>query len=96
MMTGKKNTDILGIPEQKRLNDFWSQIKEEQKNIDMSLFEGVFGYNMLGKMLQTLHNLKSVHSYNQEYFQFKIWLWNLEIGLKRCQKVLRKMKKRKC
>ena len=86
---------MLGIPEQKRLNDFWSQIKEEQKNIGMSLFEGVFGYNMPGKMLQTLHNLKSVDSYNQEYFQFKLWLWSLQIGLKRCQKVLRKVKKRK-
>ena len=86
---------MLGIPEQKRLNDFWSQIKEEQKNIGMSLFEGVFGYNMPGKTLQTLHNLKSVDSYNQEYFQFKLWLWSLQIGLKRCQKVLRKMKKRK-
>ena len=86
---------MLGIPEQKRLNDFWSQIKEEQKNIGISLFEGVFGCNMPGKMLQTLHNLKSVDSYNQEYFQFKLWLWSLQIGLKRCQKVLRKMKKRK-
>ena len=35
-------------------NDFLSQIKKEQQNIDMSLFEGVFGYENPDKMLQTL------------------------------------------
>ena len=34
--------DILDTPEQKRFNDFLGQIKEEQKNINMSLFEEGF------------------------------------------------------
>ena len=42
-------TDILDTPEQKRFNDFLSQIKEGQRNIDMSLFEEVFGFGMLTK-----------------------------------------------
>ena len=57
---------ILDTPEQKRFNDFLRQIKQEQKNIDTSLFKEVFGYDTPDKMLQTLHNLKKVESYNQE------------------------------
>ena len=49
-------TDILNTPEQKQFNNFLSQIKEEQRNIDMSLFEEVFGYGTPDKMLQTLHS----------------------------------------
>ena len=63
--------DILDTPEQKRFNDFLSQIKEEQKNINMSLFEEVFGYDTSDKMLQTLHSLKWVDSYNQEAFSIE-------------------------
>ena len=48
-----------------------SQIKEEQTIISMSLFEEVFGYDTPDKMLQTLHNLKSVDSYNQEAFSIE-------------------------
>ena len=57
---------ILDSPEQKRFNDFLRQIKQEQKNIDTSLFKEVYGYDTPDKMLQTLHNLKKVESYNQE------------------------------
>ena len=63
--------DILDTPEQKWLNDSLIQIKEEQKNIDMDLFEGVFGYDTPEKLLQTLHSLKRVDSYNQEAFSIK-------------------------
>ena len=49
-----QQADILDTPEQKRCSDFLSQIKKEQQNIDMSLFEGVFGYETPDKMLQTL------------------------------------------
>ena len=63
--------DILDTPEQKRFNDLLSQIKEEQKNINMSLFEEVFGYDTSDKMLQTLHSLKRVDSYNQEAFSIE-------------------------
>ena len=37
----------------------------------MSSFEGVFGYDTPDKMLQTLHNLKSFDSYNQEAFSIE-------------------------
>ena len=66
--------DILDTPEQKIFNDFLSQIKEEQKNINMGLFEEVFGYDTPGKMLQTLHSLKRNDSYNQQAVRLKIWL----------------------
>ena len=58
--------DISDTPEKKGFNDLLSQIKEEQTIISMSLFEEVFGYDTPDKMLQTLHNLKKVESYNQE------------------------------
>ena len=63
--------DILDTPEQKIFNDFLSQIKEEQKNINMGLFEEVFGYDTPGKMLQTLHSLKRNDSYNQQAFSIE-------------------------
>ena len=63
--------DILDAPEQRRFNDFVSQIKEEQNNIDMDLFKEVFNYKAPDKMLQTLHNLEKVDSYNQESFSIE-------------------------
>ena len=53
-----QQTDILDTPEHKGFNDLLSQIKEEQKNLNMGLFEEVFGYDTSDKMLQTLHSLK--------------------------------------
>ena len=53
-----KQSDILCTHEQKQFNNFLSQIKKEQKDKDMSLFEEVFGYDTPYKLLQTLHNLK--------------------------------------
>ena len=50
--SGDQQPDILDIPEQK------------QKSIDMILFEKVFDYNTPDKMLQILHCLKRVDSYN--------------------------------
>ena len=50
--------DILDTPEHKRFNNLFSQIKEEQKNLNVNLFEEVFGYDTSDKMLQTLHSLK--------------------------------------
>ena len=49
-------------------NDFLSQIKEEQKNINMGLFEEDFGYDTPDKMLQTLHSLRRNDSYNHQLF----------------------------
>ena len=43
--------DVLDTPEQRRFNDFLSQITEERRNVDMSLFEEVFAYKTLDKML---------------------------------------------
>ena len=37
----------------------------------MDLFEGVFGYDTPEKLLQTLHSLKRVDSYNQEAFSIE-------------------------
>ena len=66
-----QQTDILDTPEHKGFNDLLSQIKEEQKNLNMGLFEEVFGYDTSDKMLQTLHSLKWVDSYNQEAFSIE-------------------------
>ena len=40
--SGDQQPNILETPKQTNFNDFLSQIKEEQKNIDMSLFKEVF------------------------------------------------------
>ena len=58
--------DILDASEQKRFNDFLSQIKEEKRNKDMALFKGVFGYEMSVQMLQTLHKLKRADIYKKK------------------------------
>ena len=48
----KNQKDNLSeTPEQKELNDFLEQIKEELKNIDMNLFKNVFNYEVPDKML---------------------------------------------
>ena len=60
---GDQQPDILDTPEQKKINDFLSQIKEKQKSIDMNLFK-----KFLVLMVLTLRNLKRVDSYNQEAF----------------------------
>ena len=60
---GDQQPDILDTPEQKKINDFLSQIKEKQKSIDMNLFK-----KFLILMVLTLRNLKRVDSYNQEAF----------------------------
>ena len=41
--------DILDTPEQKRFNDLLSQIKEREKNINMSLFEEILVMTHLTK-----------------------------------------------
>ena len=51
--------------EEKEFNDFLPQIKEEQKNIDMSLFRDLFNYETPDQMLRTLHSLETVDNYNQ-------------------------------
>ena len=60
---GDQQPDILDTPEQKKINDFLSQIKEKQKSIGMNLFK-----KFLVLMVLTLRNLKRVDSYNQEAF----------------------------
>ena len=62
--SGDQQPDILDIPEQKKIKDSLCQIKQEQKSIDMMLFEKAFDYNTPDKMLQILHCLKRVDSYN--------------------------------
>ena len=52
----------------KHLMIFYARLKKSKKNIDMNLFKEVFGYDMPDKMLQTLHSLKRVDSYNQAAF----------------------------
>ena len=66
-----QHPDILDTPKQKGFNDFLSQIKEKQKNIGINLFEEVFGYDTTDKMLQTLHSLERVDSYNEEAFSIE-------------------------
>ena len=63
-----QQADILDTPEQKKFNDFSRQNKEEQKNINTSLFKEIFNYDTPDKMLQTLRSLNKVDSYNQEAF----------------------------
>ena len=75
--------DISDTSEQKIFNDLLSQIKKEQTNIGMGLFEGVFGYDTPDKMLQTLHNLKSFDSYNQEAFSIEDMVMEFEDRVKK-------------
>ena len=60
-----------------------SQIKEKQKNIGVNLFEEVFGYDTTDKMLQTLHSLERVDSYNQEVFSIENMVIKLGDKIKR-------------
>ena len=53
-------------PEDKKLNDFLQQIKEEQKNIDINWFKNVFNYKTPDETLEYLYNLKNIGNYNQE------------------------------
>ena len=63
----KNQKDNLSeVPEQKEFNDFFKQIKEEHKNIDMNLFKNVFNYEMPDEMLKYLHSLKKIDNYNQK------------------------------
>ena len=81
--SGGQQLDVLDTPEQRRFNDFLSQITEEQRNVDMSLFEEVFAYKTLDKMLQSLNNLKRVDSDNQEAFQIENVFVNYEGEVKK-------------
>ena len=62
----KNQKDNLSeIPEQKEFSDFLEQIKEEQNNIDMNLFQNVFNNETPDKMLKYLPSLKTTDDYNQ-------------------------------
>ena len=65
-------TDILNTPEQKRFNNFLSQIKEEQRNIDMSLFEEVFGMARLTKCYKLYTVQKKLIVTIKRHFRLKI------------------------
>ena len=51
--------DVLDTAELRRFNDFLSQIKEEQKNIDMKSFEKYFSYRKPDEIVQDLFDSKS-------------------------------------
>ena len=57
--TGNQQPNVLETPEKKRFNEFFNQIKEEQKEKKHDLFKEVFGYDTPDKMLQTLQFKKS-------------------------------------
>ena len=60
-----KKDNLSEIPEQKEFSDFLEQIKEEQNNIDMNLFQNVFNNETPDKMLKYLPSLKTTDDYNQ-------------------------------
>ena len=51
--------DIPGTSRQTKFIDFLDQIKEEQKNIDMKLFNRYFTYKTPDEMVQALYNSNS-------------------------------------
>ena len=58
--------DILDTSEQTQFSDFLEKIKEEQKNIDIRLFEKYFSYKAPDKLTQVLYYSKSeVDDYNK-------------------------------
>ena len=61
----------------------------------MSLFEEDFGYGTPDKMLQTLHSLKRVDSYNQEAFSIEDMVVNFEDRVKRISEGAEKNELRK-
>ena len=81
--SGGRQLGVLDTPEQRRFNDFLNQITEERRNVDMSLFEEVFAYKTLDKILQSLNNLKRVDSDNHEAFQIENVFLNYESKVKK-------------
>ena len=57
--SGDQQPDILDTAEETRFNDFFKQIREEQKNIDMKLFNEYFPYKTPNTLLLSFHGLES-------------------------------------
>ena len=64
--SGDQRPNILDTPEQRRFDDFLQQIEEEQKYIDMKLFDlqkswciKYFYYRRPDEILQNLYDSKS-------------------------------------
>ena len=54
---------------QKEFNNVLQQIKEEQKNIDMNLFENIFDYETPDEILEYLHKYNQETSLIEESFK---------------------------
>ena len=52
--------NILDTPEQRRFNEFLQQIEEEQKYVNMKLFDKYYPYGRPDEMLQDLNDSKSI------------------------------------
>ena len=63
--------------------------------MDMSLFEEVFGFGMPDKMLQTLHSLKKVDSYNQKALSIEDIIMKFGDKVKKMSEGAEKMKGKK-
>ena len=57
--SGDQQPDISETPIQTKFNDFLEQIKEEQRNTDMKLFNKHFPYKKPDTMVEVLHASKS-------------------------------------
>ena len=71
------------------------QIKEEQRDIDMNLFEKNFDNKAPDKMAQVLFESRSKGDYYKEATWLEHPFFFLETKSKRCRKVLLKTKKMK-
>ena len=52
--------NILDTPEQRRFNEFLQQIEEEQKYVNMKLFDKYYPYGRPDEMFQDLNDSKSI------------------------------------
>ena len=57
--SGDQELDISDTPKQKEFNYFLGQIKGEQRNIDMKLFNKYFPYKRPDRMVELLYASKS-------------------------------------
>ena len=61
--------NLSATSKQKEFNNVLQQIKEEQKNIDMNLFENIFDYETPDEILEYLHKYNQETSLIEESFK---------------------------
>ena len=83
--SGDQQPDTPRVLEEAKFRGFLEQIKEEQRALDMNLFEKNFDYKAPDKMAQVLFDSRSNGDYHKEATCLEHFFF-LETKLKRCPK----------